>query len=781
MRPRLLIFGLIVPLLSALASGTVPAFGDEDHGTGWRAFRWPWAEGQTQFISQGWFGDDTHTVLRHLEYSLDFYLAYQTQTLAVAASDGHAYCQVGTLNDGLGFYIRIIHDSTSSVYAHLDSCDVDNVDVVQGQIIGTTGSTGGTGGNIHLHFMVTQGSASTYSIPFDNMSGWAGPWDSRCGYGSPCRSFTSDNRAAGYSLTEPLAFDGIIQDKYRATGAYPGAPYGTLQPESRGWGTVGSTAKVSAWMPGRDPYGTSYCAPPVASAQGWFSCSWSIYGLFSASGNVQTFVGLGGNVATGVGAEHAIFHHDGSPYAYFMSRAILAGYTERWCPGCGDGMFYLGFPMSDSFPAGSGMTRTVFQNGYADHTIAEHKTEYYYNPGFGPYVLGCVTYATDTVPDDPAARACRPPQPTVVDPSVGSNWAALNWVDNATLESGYGLGKYNGAGWPDLGGPLPPNTTSKYDDGLLPGSYYAYWPAALNGSTHSYAGGSVTVVTPPVPAPEIVGAFGLGPNQVHIFWRDNAANEAGYEILRYDTVTGQWPSVQSIPPTSGGVTSSAVPTSQAGATNAFWIAATGGASLSYAPGYVSSAAQPLNYPAQPMYYLMDSTTTTATFSWFNATGSTSVKILKYTGASPWPVLVTLTPLAPGYIQEFTDTNLVPGQYYAYWIENVTPSGSVYAATSITVITRRTPAAPIPAFAYGMGKTSIKIGWADASADETGFTVLRYISGAWVQVGPTLPANTTSFIDTGPQAGGTYAYWIKSVGLTGETYAWAYISSSTFPP
>lgn len=72
----------------------------------------------------------------------------------------------------------------------------------------------------------------------------------------------------------------------------------------------------------------------------------------------------------------------------------------------------------------------------------------------------------------------------------------------------------------------------------------------------------------------------------------------------------------------------------------------------------------------------------------------------------------------------------------------------------------------------------QVNWSDNADNESGYRVLKYASGAWVQQGPDLPAGTTSWTDTGLAPGSYYAYWVQAFNAAGTAQTASYLTVIT---
>ncbi|MCC6421421.1 MAG: fibronectin type III domain-containing protein, partial [Gemmataceae bacterium] len=216
-----------------------------------------------------------------------------------------------------------------------------------------------------------------------------------------------------------------------------------------------------------------------------------------------------------------------------------------------------------------------------------------------------------------------------------------------------------------------------------------------------------------------------------------------------------------------------------GLTYAYWVVAFKGATpqgVSYARAYVAGSTPASANANAPVYTAASPTATTATVQWSAAGGTAAAdgyEVLRQ-GPGGWQVVSGTLP--PG-TTSFTDTGLLPGKYYGYWVYGLNGGTKTYAGSYITVITS-IPAPPRPVSAAGV-PGGVHLTWADLSSEEDSFEVRRYTAGAWAVVGTAGPG-VTSFTDTaGLVPGTTYAYWLTSRLGDVVSYAPAYIAATAY--
>jgi subtilisin family serine protease len=138
--------------------------------------------------------------------------------------------------------------------------------------------------------------------------------------------------------------------------------------------------------------------------------------------------------------------------------------------------------------------------------------------------------------------------------------------------------------------------------------------------------------------------------------------------------------------------------------------------------------------------------------------------------SAWATIST----RPANVTEYANVALTAGTTYQYRLRACNAAGCSAWATSPYVSTPATadvlPAAPTGVGGTVLSATQIRVGWTDASTNETSFTIGRRVNstgtwGAWTDL--TSPAaNATSFVNSGLSASTQYQYRLRSCNAAG---------------
>jgi len=244
----------------------------------------------------------------------------------------------------------------------------------------------------------------------------------------------------------------------------------------------------------------------------------------------------------------------------------------------------------------------------------------------------------------------------------------LDWVDNATDETGYVVERADNGGAFTALTTLPANTITYTDTTILTGNSYEYRVAAVKLVVFSgYSNiAAVVVPTPPADPTLLTATLEVGP-QVKLDWVDNATDETGYVVERADN-GGAFAVLTTLPANTITYTDTTV---IAGGNYEYRVAAVNGVIPS---GYSNTAA--VAVPTLPA----DPTLLTATLEagpqvkldWVdNATNETGYVVERSLDGLVFAPLTTL----PADTITYTDATVVAATSYYYRVAAVNPSGS----------------------------------------------------------------------------------------------------------
>ncbi len=380
-------------------------------------------------------------------------------------------------------------------------------------------------------------------------------------------------------------------------------------------------------------------------------------------------------------------------------------------------------------------------------------------------VAGCSAFSnegsavTNEVPPDAPAELAA----TVTGPYS----ADLSWTDASSNESTFRLERkvFPAGSWTEVG-TTGVNTTSAADGGLTPATTYAYRLRACNDVGCSPYSNEATATTPDIPPtePSNLAANATGPTNVDLSWTDESTNEDLFRVERREGAAGSWtevgtPTANSNGFSDGGLTPTTEYFYRVRACNTSGCSpysgeasATTTQALPSAPTGLTASLVPLN---------------TVDLGWTDTSGDESYfKVERKQGAAgSWGEITT----RPANSTSHSDAGLGFGTTYFYRVSACNtggcsaPSNQAGATTSESI-----PNAPTGLIPTVTGSTTVEVAWTDASGNETGFRVERDEAGAGTfAFSSNLPANSTSFSDSGLTPNTLYSYRVFAFNASGE--------------
>ena len=137
------------------------------------------------------------------------------------------------------------------------------------------------------------------------------------------------------------------------------------------------------------------------------------------------------------------------------------------------------------------------------------------------------------------------------------------------------------------------------------------------------------------------------------------------------------------------------------------------------------------------------------------------------------------------VTSYSDTGLPAVTTFSYRVLASNTSGAsspTNTASATTDPPPPPPAAPTGLSATATSDTSIDLAWTDAANNEDGFLVDRSLDAVvWQQAVASLPANSTSFTDTGLDASTTQYYRVRAYNAQGEGVSSVASATTDSPP
>jgi Ca2+-binding RTX toxin-like protein len=344
----------------------------------------------------------------------------------------------------------------------------------------------------------------------------------------------------------------------------------------------------------------------------------------------------------------------------------------------------------------------------------------------------------------------------------------LTWTDNSGNETFFEVQRsLDGNTWSTVA-TLPPNSTSHADTGLNSATRYYYRVGAGNSTSQSPFTSTVNAITqglPPSPPENLSGTPQVGGTQINLTWTDPSTNETSFTLQRSTNGTS-WTTIATLGPNTTSYNSiGLVPLT----TYFFRISATNLRGTS-AYSSVAEVTTLEGAPAAPTeFFATLASLQSGQLQWIdNATNEDDFLLERFVysqgggGQSQWQVIATLQPNTTSY----TDNTLTPGIYVQYRLTARNRHGvssQVYTSVSVP------EAPPSQVVATATSPTQINLVWLDNSQFESGFTLQRSLNGTIWSTVANLPANTTSYSDSGLTEQTTYSYRLSltSQGTTGE--------------
>ena len=294
---------------------------------------------------------------------------------------------------------------------------------------------------------------------------------------------------------------------------------------------------------------------------------------------------------------------------------------------------------------------------------------------------------------------------------------------------------------------------SNYDDGL------ASVAANVQGDTSGTERQATLTWTDP--APQNLSATAIDSDTIDLSWRDNFADEDGFNIYRSTASSPSYPGdytqIDSVAADVESYTDSGLTN---GTTYTYVVTATDSDGFGESePSNSDSATSELPPPKNVRVHMTVAGDENHVL-WDKADTNTSGDHEVYRSTSSGS-LGTLQATLGQDAESYTDTSVSTGTTYYYTVRRNTSSES---ADSAQVGRDPGAAAPENLSATNVGETSLTLEWDDITVDETGFDIERrrvYDDGPspWQTIASGLAADTESHTDSDLRPGKTYEYRI----------------------
>jgi len=367
---------------------------------------------------------------------------------------------------------------------------------------------------------------------------------------------------------------------------------------------------------------------------------------------------------------------------------------------------------------------------------------------------GPVTQRTASVPPVPGDFSVA---------DVGLDWILLAWEDSSDLETSYELERARVDGSFEPLATLPADTTMYADSGLTPDTPLRYRLRAVNQWGASPWTEIVTGRTGRLPeTPTGLRVVSVHLTFLSLSWTDRSENERGFVIER-KVGDGPWSVLIRLPAdwtsyTDHGLSEGTLYSYRIKAFNRFG-SSDWSEEVSAQTGSLPEAPSGLHIIARGLTFLE--------LAWDDrSTDELYFEVeVRYAEGGVWLSAGT----APADTQVFRIRSLEPGKEYVLRVRAWNRFGPSPYSEEIAGSTGAVPPAPTDLREIAWDGSSVTLAWEDVGPAEQGYAVLRApAEGGSFQRIAELPADTTSWTDTGLEPGVLYRYAVVSTNTFGPS-------------
>jgi len=334
---------------------------------------------------------------------------------------------------------------------------------------------------------------------------------------------------------------------------------------------------------------------------------------------------------------------------------------------------------------------------------------------------------------------------------MSANQVNVAWNDLSSSEANFLIERStNGVNFTQVAS-VNANSTSWSDTTVSADSTYYYRVRATNvlGSS-AYTPSAVTATALPS-APTGLTAVIIAGGDVTLTWTDTATNETGFRILRsLDKVT--WDLIDSV---DRDVTTYTDNELDANTLYYYKVRSYNGVGGSPYSNTVSAQFGAPAAPGDPATIVQS--TSAIRFNWSdNASNETGFQVFRASNGGAFTLLATVG----SNVKTYLDSGLSTGVVYSYQVRAVNASGNS-AFTSAVSARTDIPPAPTGLTITALTSSRVDLAWTDNASFESVYRVFRSTDGVNFTLYATLPADTTTYSDTGVTAGSQYWYRVRA--------------------
>lgn len=514
-----------------------------------------------------------------------------------------------------------------------------------------------------------------------------------------------------------------------------------------------------------------------------------IYTVFTTDGSVQA--GVGGNVpevvVDGISAVNALnnyrivgFEFQGtSQLSYFVKELDYTDVLRKTYSGTWNAAPYLwlGYFMGAASGTSDGDDMVVDWVRVRKYAATEPAATF-----GGKESSDCFTFGSPwdgTYTNTASATTPQPTTPVLTATRVSEVQINLSWTDTNADRSGFSLERCAGDGCSDftvIAASIPANSTSYSDTGLTLNTSYTYRLEVFKTAPCGWSKPSLPVsAVTTLLEPNNVAATANNTTQITVAWADRTGSETGFKILRCQG-SGCTPDPTPIGTAAANATSY-VDTSVAENTVYNYQVVATNSTIPWDSAISTKVERATPAPSAPVLSSVSrGSEVQVNLSWTDSnTDRTGFRLYRCAGGgcSNFAQLggtITAT--------TYNDTGLAPNTSYTYYVETFkTVTTERWARQSGQLSATTTLLEPNNVTATANNTTQITVAWADRTASETGFKILRCQGSGCTpdatSIG-TAVANATSYVDTSVAENTTYNYQVVA---TNSTVPWDSILSA----